>query len=163
METTTVYVFPDGHRETLVGGPPRSLGTYGGVRYQVRYLRHRSGESDVAFLDPLENGEPPLVLIVATTATKSPLTIAEAAELADRCAAAVGGIAGSHSTVVAQELEQFVSGPIGGLRVTLSPSDESALLVVIESWLHEVGKPALPRRVMDLRTALFAETQDRRE
>jgi hypothetical protein len=164
---TAKLVYPDGTADVLVGAGPLERGSFisgrGKESYIVGYVRRRYAEEDIAFLNPLPGAEPTLCKLsfFEVNSANFRLTLAEAAELADRLRLMAGGSLDSAATVVAVRMEQMVEeDPTGPARMEMLESEKTALRVCIEGWLTEVGAAELPARVMNLRYALLIESTE---
>ena len=150
-------VYPDGEIYELVGETPEVGETFYGPNDQgfpVAYIRHTDA-GIVAYLNP-PPGETSLVKQIVVVGC--PLTLAEAAELADRTRTYALGASGSPSLSVAVTLEHLIEEGAGETPPSeFTESEQQVLRAVIEGWLLQVRVTNLPQRVMHLRDNLRAD------
>ena len=161
-------VYPDGSTQDLAGGSdPKVDGEIvcpDGQRLVARYVQGKElGGGPTVYCDPAPGNEarPRKLIVFVVRGARFPLTVAEAAELCDRTKRFSGGAAASPATAVAARVEPLVeehSRDAGELN--LLESEESALRWVIYGWLIDVGAHHLPERILDLRRALYVESED---
>jgi hypothetical protein len=158
-------VYPDGSTQELVGSSAPEIDdeivTPDGECLVARYVQRSRGAPTV-YLDPAPGDQtrPRKHILVVVRGSRCPLTLAEAAELADRTRRFSGDAADSPATAVAAEIEQLIEGERGGTgELRLRESEESALRWVIYQWLIDVGARHLPERILELRHGLYVESE----
>jgi hypothetical protein len=142
-------VFPTGSVAARDGRVPK-VG-YDVDGYRVDFVRERDGET-LVFLG-LHYGAVDVVKLVylEVDGEPYPVTLAEAAKLADRARTLSGGNVGLPLTAVAVRLEQLVEEGLDNPAMAMLESEQLALRAVIARWGID---ETLPMRVVALYDAL---------
>jgi hypothetical protein len=150
-------VYPDGDAVEREGQVP-AVG-YDVDGYRVDFVRHRGGET-VVFLG-LHYGQSAVVKLayVNVGGVPRPLTLAEAAELAERSRAVSGGHVELPIHALAVRFEQLVEEGVELPEMDMSNSEQVALRAVIRQWIADDGAEFVPMRVRELLDALERHTQ----
>jgi hypothetical protein len=150
-------VYPDGNAVERDGEVP-TVG-YDVDGYRVDFVRHRGGGT-VIFLG-LHYGQAAVVKLayVNVGGVPQPLTLAEAAELADRSRAISAGNVELPVHALAVRFEQLVEEGIELPEMDMSESEQTALRAVIAQWIADDGAEFVPERVRALLDAVERHTE----
>ena len=151
MRLTLVY--PNGQRGTLDGGLPPIGSDMDG--YRIDFIKHSNEEEATIYLG-LHYGQVAVVKLIYIVASGSryPITVAEAAELADRLRRRGGEQVGSALNAVAVRLEQLVDESPDTPEMSFLVAEVPAFQLAILDWIVERGEDSVPQRVMALHDAL---------
>jgi hypothetical protein len=148
-------VHPDGRVESAEGRLPKVGTDLGGFR--VDFISQGDEPTVYLGLHYLQTALVKLVYIVAG-GERCPITLAEAAALAERLRQKSAGELAAPATAVAVRFEQLLEeSPAESLEMSFFESEKAVLQEVVEEWVFGISIENVPMRVRTVRDALARE------